>query len=379
MAGIYLHIPFCEHKCIYCDFYSIESLEHTTRFLTALDREIVLSAGFTGEEKIETIYFGGGTPSILSPKDIERILSRIYSLFTLHPDAEITLETNPGTVTEEKLRSFRSLGINRLSIGIQSFHEDELKFLTRIHSASEAIECVESAYRVGYENIGVDLIFALPRQTLSRWEANLHQALALNPKHISAYGLIVEQGTQLWRMVESKQVSPLPLKTEAEMYRFTMEYLRSAGFEHYEVSNYSRPGFRSRHNSNYWNHTPYLGLGPSAHSFRDNRRWWNTANLNTYCSRLEEWKAPVAGDENLSREQLFAETIMLGMRSDGVCVDKIKTRYDVDLLKTLSPNLDHMMKDSLVRYDPPRLHLTDHGYLYCDEITGILLRNTAQA
>jgi oxygen-independent coproporphyrinogen-3 oxidase len=379
VAGLYIHIPFCEHKCNYCDFYSLESLESVSRFLTALDREIEHYAAYGTEEKIDTVYFGGGTPSILSPSDIECILRKLHDLFVIRPDAEITLETNPGTVTEEKLRSFRALGINRISIGIQSFHDEELKFLTRIHSSAEAKRCVDLAYRVGLENVGIDLIFALPGQTMGLWEDNLGQAIALNPHHISAYSLIVEKGTPLSRMVEAKQVSALPLKTEAEMYRFTMEYLQTAGFEHYEVSNYSRPGFRSKHNSNYWNHTPYLGFGPSAHSFWNKRRWWNNANINTYCGHLEQGKLPVAGDERLSFEQLIAETIMLGMRSDGIHVDNVKARYNIDLLTTLSYDIDQLIRDRLLLYDPPMLHLTDNGYLLCDEITGILLRKMTHA
>ena len=379
MASLYIHIPFCEHKCIYCDFYSLESLEHTQRFLTALDREITLYDRYGEKEEIETVYFGGGTPSILAPSDIECILQKLRTTFVLHSDAEITLETNPGTVTEEKLRSFQACGINRLSIGIQSFHDDELKFLTRIHSAAGAKQCVDLAYKAGFENVGIDLIFGLPHQTIDRWRENLRQGLELSPQHISAYSLIVEQGTPLWRMVEVKQVSATPVHTEAEMYRCTMDILQGAGFEHYEVSNYSRPGFRSRHNSNYWNHTSYIGFGPSAHSFWHPRRWWNAANINTYCANLEKGTVPVAGDELLSREQLLAETIMLGLRSDGIHIGNVKTRYDIDLMNLLAARLSHMMEDRFIRYDPPMLHLTNDGYVYCDEITGILLRGIGQA
>ncbi len=375
MAGLYLHIPFCEHKCIYCDFYSLESLEHTDRFLRALHREISLYTPVGRGEEIGTIYFGGGTPSLLDPSDIDRLLDAIRAGFFVRRDAEITLETNPGTVTEEKLRLFRSSGINRLSIGIQSFHDDELKFLTRIHSAAEAKRSVEMARRAGFESVGIDLIFGLPHQTAAGWLDNLRQAIELGPGHISAYSLIVEQGTPLWRMVEAKQVSAVPARTEAEMYRRTMDFLQAAGFEHYEVSNYARPGFRSRHNSNYWNHTPYIGFGPSAHSFWHARRWWNAANISTYCGNLEEGKLPVAGDEVLSREQLLSETIILGLRSDGIHVGRVKTRYDVDLMALLSASLRPMLQDRVIRYDPPILHLTRDGYVYCDEITGILLRD----
>ncbi|HMD13711.1 MAG TPA: radical SAM family heme chaperone HemW, partial [Bacteroidota bacterium] len=318
MSGLYIHIPFCEHKCIYCDFYSIESLDAKNDFLQALRSEIDMYASTFPNERFETIFFGGGTPSLLAPEEIAGLLRHLADTFTVQPDAEVTLETNPGTVDQKKLEGFRNAGINRLSFGVQSFFDNDLKFLTRIHSADQARQAVRFARKAGFGNINLDLIFALPNQTMSRWEQNLHFVLELEPQHISAYSLIVERGTPLFRMVEAKIVSPQPVETEAAMYEITMKNLHDAGFEHYEVSNYAQPGFRSRHNCTYWDHSHYVGFGPSAHSFVRGKRWWNVSNIRTYCEKLEQNRNPVSGSELLTPSQLYDEAIMLGLRSNGI-------------------------------------------------------------
>lgn len=374
MAGLYLHIPFCEHKCIYCDFYSIENLRGIDAFLDALGREIGMYAEYATGESFGTIYFGGGTPSLLSPSQLGRILSQLHSNYSIASDAEITVETNPGTVDAQKLREYRALGFNRLSVGIQSFHEDELSFLTRIHSAREAKECVRAAHHVGFDNVSLDLIFALPNQTIERWQSNLYQAVELEPQHISAYSLIVERGTPLARMVAAKQVSPVPVEKDALMYERTMEFFATEGHEHYEVSNYARPGYRSRHNSNYWNHTNYLGFGPSAHSFwtsmetRESRRWWNIANLSTYIEKLSRGVTPVAGDEILTGQQLLEEAIMLGLRSDGIDFQHLREQFGVDFLESLHSLLDQLFERELAVVKGGKLRLTDRGFLICDEV-----------
>jgi oxygen-independent coproporphyrinogen-3 oxidase len=284
MPGLYIHIPFCERKCVYCDFYSIEGSSMMGRFLESLSHEINLCAQLGRDGLVfDTVYFGGGTPSLLSPSAVGSILDDLHRNFQVAKTTEITLEVNPGTVDSEKLKEFRQIGVNRLSIGIQSFHEHELKFLGRIHSAHEAKACVRSAQEVGYDNVSLDLIYALPGQDLRDCEDNLSTAVSLSPQHISAYSLIVEEGTPLARMVARGEVLPTSEEVETEMYLLTMEYLAARGFEHYEVSNYARRGFHSLHNSLYWNHDSYLGFGPSAHSFwcgepfLESTRWWNVA------------------------------------------------------------------------------------------------------
>jgi oxygen-independent coproporphyrinogen-3 oxidase len=348
-------------------------------FLRALKREIELFPTDGKGEKFETIFFGGGTPSLLSPVAVDEILRLLSRKFDVAPDAEITLEANPGTVNEEKLAGYRSAGVNRISFGVQSFHDDELKFLTRIHTASAAVEAIGLAKKAQFENINLDLIFALPHQTMAGWKDNLRRAVELEPQHISAYSLIVEQNTPLARMVKAKQVSPLPTSAEAGMYRFTMEYLRDTGFEHYEVSSYARPHRSSRHNSNYWNHTNYFGFGPSAHSFHSMKRWWNIANNRNYCEMISAGRLPVAGEERLSNEQLLEERIMLGLRSRGVDLRQVFNDFGVDVLAPPRPAIRDLIESGLAILDDTILRLTDKGFMLCDEITVRLLANLSPA
>ncbi len=376
MSSIYLHIPFCEHKCIYCDFYSIAPKESdrsddtlVQRFLAALDREIDLRArDATFQTTYETIFFGGGTPSLLSPAAIGSVLNHLSRSFSVSDNAEITLETNPGTVDAGKLSEFKSAGVNRMSFGIQSFHEDDLAFLTRIHSADQAKENVRNAFTAGFENVSFDLIFALPGQTLHRWKSNLEQALELAPTHISCYSLIVEPNTPLNRMVQLKQVNQLPVEEDAAMYETTVNVLTDAGFEHYEISNFAKPGFKCRHNLAYWSHVNYLSFGPSAHSFWNGERWWNVSNVVGYSESLEKGRLPVAGQERLSTSQWFDETIYLGLRGEGIHLPTFQQRFHRDLLQQFRSVIDTLLTENLARIQQDRLRLTSKGYLLCDEI-----------
>lgn len=373
MASLYLHIPFCEKKCIYCDFYSIENFSPLEDFLPALHREIDMRATFVPAATFETIFFGGGTPSLLTPGQLESILAHLHGVFSVDADAEITLEANPGTVTREKLAAYRSLGVNRLSFGVQSFHDEDLKFLSRIHDSRQAFDAVACARDAGFENLNIDLIYALPGQSMSRWEENLRTAVALDTQHLSAYGLIVEDQTPLARMVQARTVSPKPAEEEALFYEATMAFLEQNGFEHYEVSNYARPGFRSRHNYNYWRHVNYLGFGPSAHSFWNEngvaRRWHNIANLSHYCASLRGDRLPLVTEERLTQQQLIAERIFLGLRSDGIDIKQLAedSASGTPLLReTLVDGL--VENGSMIRTENV-LRLTSKGYLLCDEIS----------
>ena len=376
MSSLYLHIPFCEHKCIYCDFYSIAPNEKpdsyntlVVRFLEGLRQEIELrSQDSHFKESFETIFFGGGTPSLLSPSIVGEILDLLSGKFSVNAGAEITLETNPGTVDLATLRDFRKAGVNRISMGIQSFYDDDLKFLTRIHSAAQAKECVRNAFEAGFDNVSFDLIFALPNQTRERWQSNLNQAMELNPTHISCYSLIVEPNTPLQRMVEAKQVTPLPVEEDAALYELTMEFLGAHGYTQYEVSNFAKQGFKSLHNSNYWNHKNYLGFGPSAHSFWNGKRWWNVANIVNYLDRVEANAVPVAGEEILTQEQLMEEEIFLGLRSEGVDVAGFRRKFEKDLLADHRPTIDALVDNGLALLEDNRLRLTSKGYSLCDEI-----------
>ncbi|HTP13256.1 MAG TPA: radical SAM family heme chaperone HemW [Bacteroidota bacterium] len=376
MASLYLHIPFCEHKCIYCDFYSIAPAEThenseglVAGFLQSLEREIdIRAADRVFKTSYDTIFFGGGTPSLLAPDAVASILNRLADRFSVDNKAEITLETNPGTVDLAKLRAFRAAGINRISFGIQSFHENDLKFLTRIHNAEQAKENVRNAFKAGFDNVSFDLIFALPGQSMDAWNSNLAQAVALSPTHISCYSLIVEPNTPLKRMVESKQVALLSVDEDAAMYERTVEFLDRAGFQQYEVSNFARPGYACRHNRSYWNHENYLSFGPSAHSFWNGKRWWNLSNVVGYSDALRKGTIPVAGEEVLAEEQWFDEVVILGLRSEGIVLHAFEQRFRKNLLTEFKSLIDDLTSNGLVAVERDRLRLTLKGYLLCDEI-----------
>ncbi len=379
MASLYLHIPYCEKKCIYCDFYSIDNMSSIEQFLDALEKELTMYAEqYSSRESFETIFFGGGTPSLLPPSTLERILKALHSHYRIDSGAEITVETNPGTVDAEKLRGYRSLGVNRLSIGIQSFHPDELKFLSRIHTADEATACVENAYRAGFDNVSVDLIFSLPGQTLERWKENLRRAIALQPKHISAYSLIVEQHTPLFTMVQEGTVKPLPEEKDTAMYETTLAMMAENGFRQYEVSNFAMPGFECLHNKNYWNHSNYLSFGPSAHSFwkehsTRGRRWWNSRSIAHYCDAIGKGTFPVAGSENVDKDTMFSEAVFLGLRTGELSATTLQQLYGVDMLSDRSEKLKMLSDEDLLHINDRRITLTRRGIMVCDAIAESLL------
>ncbi|MFA6455818.1 MAG: coproporphyrinogen-III oxidase family protein, partial [Bacteroidota bacterium] len=273
---------------------------------------------------------------------------------------------------------FRAAGFNRISFGIQSFHDDDLKFLTRIHTAAEAERAVESAYRAGFDNVSCDLIFALPGQTPERWKENLCRAVALQPKHISAYALIVEDQTPLATMVKNKLVAPLPDEEDAALYEITIDTLTSNGFQQYEVSNFAKPGFRSRHNFNYWNHTDYIGFGPSAHSFckdssSSGKRWWNVRSIQSYCDAFERNEFPEAGSESVDRKKFFTEEIFLGLRSTGIDLKKLYSLYGEDVFSVRRQIIEEMEREGLLSRQNNVISLTSRGYAVCDEIAGRLI------
>ncbi|HSB78911.1 MAG TPA: radical SAM family heme chaperone HemW [Candidatus Methylomirabilis sp.] len=379
MASLYIHIPFCERKCLYCDFYSVEGTERAAAFLAALSQEISLRVEHTDQASYESVFFGGGTPSLLEPAEVECMLSRLHTAFQIRPDAEMTLEANPGTLTGDKLRALRDLGVNRMSIGIQSFHDPELKALGRIHDRAAAFRAVELARAAGFDNLSLDLIYSIPGQTLPRWEASLRTAVDLAPQHISAYSLIVEDGTPLARMVERGQVRTNPVGREAEMYERTMEFLGAHGYEHYEVSNYALPGFRCRHNWAYWSHENYLGFGPSAHSFwkerdgKGGRRWWNVADLATYRDRLENGWLPVESEEDVGPHQMLDERIFLGIRTGSLDVRRLSRDFGYDFAAQRGKLMRWMVQEDLVVLEQEVLRLTPRGFLLCDEICSRLL------
>ncbi len=354
-------------------------MDSKERFLSALKKEITMRGEeFANKETFETIFFGGGTPTLLSPKQMDELLSLLHKTFRIASNAEITSEANPGTVDVEKLRGYKNAGFNRMSFGIQSFHKDELEFLSRIHNAEEAERAIENAYEAGFENVSCDLIFSLPNQTAEKWKETLLRAIALKPKHISAYSLIVEENTPLSVMVKNKIVAPLPEETDAEIFETTMEILLQNGFQQYEISNYALPGFESLHNKNYWNHENYLGFGPSAHSFwrkekSEGKRWWNARNIQGYCESIEAGKFPLSGSEIVDRKTLLNEEIFLGLRSGGIRLDVVKKEFGVDLLASHNKILTVYKNQNLLLVSDSLITLTGKGYVLCDAIAERLL------
>jgi oxygen-independent coproporphyrinogen-3 oxidase len=377
MASLYLHIPFCEKKCPYCDFYSIEGHRAHGEFLRALAREIRIRS--TLEEDVDTVFFGGGTPSLLEPDELGAILDLLREGYRIASGAEITLEANPGTVDRSRLRAFRSLGINRLSLGVQSFRPEELRFLGRIHSSDDALQAVGDARASGFQNVSIDLLYSLPGQNPFQWQETLETALALEVEHISAYSLIVEAGTPLAEWAKSGEVKVNPVEVEAALYEQTMAFFARGGYEQYEVSNYARPGFRCRHNLAYWSHRNYLGFGPSAHSFwrsrgaQRARRWWNISSLTAYLERLSAETLPVGSQEMLGEKELINERIFLGLRSTGVDLAEIEAEFQFNFPERVKALVAELAERGLGAIRGTRLSLTPKGYLLCDEIARRML------
>lgn len=373
-SALYLHIPFCEHKCIYCDFYSIITSDNIITYLNAVRDEIVhYSNIYSKGRKFSSIFFGGGTPSLLEPKQIQLIIQSLKNNFEVDDDSEITLETNPGTVDVRKLKELKQIGINRLSIGIQSFHEDDLKFLTRIHNSRTAIETVYNAIDAGFKNINIDLIFNLPGQTKRRWLQNLEQAVKLPVTHISAYSLILERGTILNKMVLDGKVKIRDEDYDAELYELTIDFLENYEFAQYEVSNFAKPVFECRHNNAYWHYHDYLSFGPSAHSFADGRRWWNFSSLKKYINEIENNHHATADAEEISNEQKFAEYVILALRSSGIQIEELKKNFGDKWLKEKNDYIKILADENYLTFDSEKVKLTKRGYAVCDEILAKIL------
>ncbi|HCY74317.1 MAG TPA: coproporphyrinogen III oxidase [Ignavibacteriales bacterium] len=368
-CALYIHIPFCDHKCIYCDFYSIITSDNISSFLNALKKEIKYFSNLYSTDRIYTsVFFGGGTPSLMEPAYLQEILNYIKKYFNVDVNAEITMETNPGTVDKTKLKKFKDAGINRISIGIQSFDEEELKFLTRIHDKQTAIETVYNAAEVGFENISVDLIFNLPDQTRGKWINNLKTAIQLPINHLSAYSLILERGTILNKLVLDKKVTMQDDDYDADLYETTIDFLVSNGFYQYEVSNFTKPGFECIHNNAYWRYREYLSFGTSSHSFMDGKRWWNFSSLKKYISEIELNNHAIMNSEIISKEQMHDEYVMLALRSSGLDLNDYKKRFSDDWIKKNYSYFELLKNQHHLSIENNWIKLTSKGYAVCDEI-----------
>lgn len=372
-TAIYIHIPFCDHKCIYCDFYSLISYENVEIYLEALKKEIkYYSQVFSSNRIIDTIFFGGGTPSFMTPKYIGEIIQTIDKYFKISDKIEITLETNPGTVNKDKLKELYTTGVNRISIGIQSFNDKELKFLTRIHDKSTAINTALDSAEAGFNNISIDLIFSLPNQLKKVWQKNLETAVSLPIQHISAYSLILERGTILNKMVLDGKVKMARELHDSNLYKQTMSFLNINGFNQYEVSNFAKEGYECLHNLYYWEYKDYLGFGTAAHSFIDGKRWWNFSSLKKYISEVEKLGNAVRGKEVLTQNQKMNEKIMLGLRSTGIDVTELKN-YSKEWYIDKKNIIDKYCEMGFLQNSKNILKCTSNGYMLCDEIIQNLL------
>lgn len=368
-AGLYVHIPFCSSRCSYCDFATgLYQNELAERYVRALVEEIRASR-YQGA-RVDTIYFGGGTPSLLAPAQLDLILTTLYDRFTIDATPEITLEINPGSVTSEKLAAFRSLGVNRASFGAQTFDDAELAKLGRSHSAADALKTFADLRQSGFTNISFDLIAGLPGQTLAGWQQNIQQALDLSPEHLSFYLLEVHSGTPLAEHIR-RGLQPMPDEDlAAVMYEWMLEEASRAGYEHYEISNLCRPGFHSRHNVKYWTGAPYYGFGCSSHSY-DGRveRWSNHRDVLKYVELIETGLSPVVEEQTLSQTDVRAEALFLGMRlMRGVDLRRYRESFGVDLRDEHGADLDRFCKAGLLEFDGDLVKLTRSGALLSNEV-----------
>jgi oxygen-independent coproporphyrinogen-3 oxidase len=371
--GLYLHIPFCSAICPYCDFAVLTGgPERRERFTDHLIREIGMwSSGSEPFRGMDTIYFGGGTPSALSSEQLGRIIEAAKTFLPIQEDAWIFLEANPEDVTPESVLAWRNLGVRTLSLGIQSFDPEALAFLGRRHSPEQARQSVELAREAGFHTVALDLIYGLPGQSIEAWRRTLETAVSLQPDHISCYQLTIHEGTPFGFRLERGKMTEAPEETQAELFLLTHAFLRDAGWPGYEVSNFARsPEHRSRHNRKYWDHTPYLGVGPSAHSFSGRQRWWNERKIKPYEAKIDEGERPVAGKEELSAEDLALEAVMLGMRTaEGIDLIRFQDRYGVDLLERNAPLLARMAGNGLLCVEENRIIPTLEGLAIADSLT----------
>ncbi len=371
MAGVYIHIPFCRKACHYCNFHFSTSMQLQEGFVDALLQEIDLRQSYLSEP-VSTIYFGGGTPSVLPSANIRHIISRLQENFTIEPTAETTLEANPDDITSAKLEEWKQTGTNRLSIGIQSFFTEDLAWMNRAHNAQQAFDCITRAQKAGFNNLTIDLIYGTPTLSDDAWEKNVKTAIALQIPHLSCYALTVEPKTALEKMIKQKDIADVDSDKQARHFELLMQWMREAGYEHYEISNFAKHGFRSRHNSSYWQGKPYLGLGPSAHSFNGTSRQWNIANNALYIQSLSKGLVPFEA-EVLTTEQQLNEYIMTSLRTiEGISLQNVKQNFGTDkldyLIKTARPHLNH--KHLTIEND--YLKTTTQGKLLADGIAADL-------
>ncbi len=377
-AGIYIHVPFCTQKCPYCDFYSITDQSLQNAFIRALIGEMDMNAGVS--LRFDSLYIGGGTPSVLAEGFIGQIVETAFDTFDILSNAEITLEVNPGTVTEKTLRDYRLTGVNRLNIGCQSFQTKNLTFLGRAHTVKDACMAVKWGRSAGFDNIGLDMIYGIPGQTISSWKNDLQKAVSYAPEHLSCYMLTYAPETPMESDRKQGRLSPMPDRQVGDLFRATIAYLTERGYEQYEISNFARirsdtsNGNRSRHNRKYWTYVPYIGLGPSAHAFIPPLRRWNHRNVARYIRDIDRGKPPIQGKERLNRQQCIIEAIYLGLRqTQGIDIEDFERRFNLTFQETFSSVLSNLEKEGHIQLDPKTCALTQKGMLFLDSIASMFV------
>jgi len=367
VAGIYIHIPFCKQACTYCDFHFTSSLRGKNDLVAALLSEMTLRKDYLQSEPIETIYFGGGTPSLLGIDDIKLQIEKMSSIYDIAPGAEMTIETNPDDISDEKMQGWKESGINRLSIGIQSFFEEDLRWMNRAHTAVQAIDSLQLAKNY-FDNISIDLIYGTPLLTNEKWKQNVDKAIEYDIPHLSCYALTVEPRTALHKMIMEKQIENIDPDKQSEQFLLLMQWIEQAGYEHYEVSNFAKPAFRSKHNSSYWQGKNYIGIGPSAHSFDGASRQWNVSNNKTYIDSINKGIVPCE-KETLTNTQRLNEYIMTSLRTtEGLDLDRLESARSYELRAASETYVER----GLIVEDQNHLRLTREGKLLADGIAAEL-------
>lgn len=369
---MYIHVPFCLQKCLYCDFTSYPVNQgQVERYLEGLQREIYYYGDMlhSSDKHIATIFVGGGTPTCLMPGQLAGLLELVSRVFTVAGDAEITVEANPGTVTLASLQELRAAGFNRLSLGVQSTHPSLLKLIGRMHDFAQARQAVQFARRAGFANLNLDLIFGLPTQTAAQWRQSVYEILSLQPDHLSCYSLQLEEGTPLAAAVEQGRLAACPEERELAMYYSAIEILTAAGYRHYEISNFARPGCSCRHNLLYWHNRPYLGLGPAAHSHLMGCRWGNVEDVDQYFMLLQEGQRPILEIHQLSRREQMEETVFLGLRLlQGVSLQEFYQRFGVPLTEVFAQQIRQLTNSGLVELVSGHLKLTGKGLPLANQV-----------
>ncbi|MCF8000327.1 MAG: radical SAM family heme chaperone HemW [Halanaerobiales bacterium] len=361
--GLYIHIPFCKNKCNYCDFYSLKTCKNLMdKYIDNLKEEIKLYSNNLDVHKIKTIYFGGGTPSTLSSKSIKEILKTITRNFVvINKEIETTIEANPESLDKNKIISYKQAGINRISLGVQSFIDKELDFLGRIHDVEDSLNTIEIIKNY-FDNYSLDLIFAIPGQTFKKFKQSLQQAIKINPPHISLYNLQIEEETPLYKKLNKNEIERISEDLDYKMYNYAIKQLTTNNYNQYEISNFAKKGYESKHNLTYWNYKPYLGLGPSAHGFNGSNRYYNIQDIKSYNKEISNCNFPVEKIVKLSKKELITERMIMGLRlNKGINIKEFKNRFGISIFDLYGNKINKLKKENLIKEDNEKITMTKKG------------------